>query len=195
MKKDIIILLASIAMAAASCTGCRVSKDLHKSTVDSTSYFRDQSVRIKDSLNRLDSVHKEVLNSWLEFGAVFQEECPPCDTVKGTGSNDHHTGPLVDPLDYMPTTKIETRPDGTILLQTRQRLKALNLNYSTLASRYDSVRKVIKVKDSTIMDLEKKVELSKKEKTLHIEKEWYIPWWIWLIVAGLSILWIRKQFF
>lgn len=196
MKNNLIVFLAVLAVAAASCTSCRVTKDLHRSSVDSTAYYRDQSIRLKDSLSWLDSVHTETVKSWLEFGAVFQEECPPCpDTSAGSWLRDHHTGPSVDPRDFLPITRVETKPDGSTIFQTNQRLKALNLNYSTLASRYDSVSKASQLKDRTIMNLEKIIQLSKKEKTVHVEKEWYIPWWIWLIVAGLAILWIRKQFF
>lgn len=189
MKNNLIIFLSVLAVAAASCTSCRVTKDLHRSSVDSTAYYRDQSIRLKDSLSWLDSVHTETVKSWLEFGAVFQEECPPCpDTSAGGGLRDHHTGPSVDPRDFLPITRVETKPDGSTIFQTNQRLKALNLNYSTLAIRYDSVSKASQLKDSTIMDLEKKVELFKKEKMVNIKKEWRPEWWVWLILVCAGIL-------
>lgn len=200
MKKAIIFL---IIVATASCTSCRVTRDLQRSNTDSTSYYRDKTQLYKDSLFWLDSVHTEMVNSWLDMGVVFAEECPPCDGNKpvlipnSTGGPGDYT-PIPNAIDEVPNkllTSLETKADGSIILKTNQKLKALNLNFRTLASRYDSVSKASQVKDSVIKDLEQKVELVKKQKTVHVEKEWYIPWWIWLIVAGLAVLWVRKQFF
>lgn len=197
MKNKLITTLAIMAMILASCTSCRVTRDLQRSNTDSTAYYREKAMKYKDSLTWTDSVHTELVKNWLEMGVVFAEE--PCPTGRDTTipiqsiwryTNENPSGYITWPL-----TRIETKPDGSTVFQTNQRLKALNLKLMIEKSRTDSVSKASQVKDSVIKDLEQKVELVKKEKIVHVEKEWYIPWWIWLIVAGLAFLWVRKQFF
>lgn len=177
-----IILSILVAAILFSCFGCRTTKNMQQSSIDSTVVSKASYDSLAKEKYRSDSIVKAMELQMSEVGIVFDTECPPLDTS-------------IKAIDTRPTTRFITSPDGSTSLETNQPLKFIGAQFLRLQERYDSLAKehfqLQKIHQEFIDSTNKRADAFEK----NVQREWYIPWWIWLIVAGLAVLWIRKQFF
>lgn len=196
MKSNIIVLLAVIVMAGVSCTGCRISKNIQKSTYDSTVVWKAKYDSLWEKFQSVDSVSKRLFEMYGELGIVFD----PFSPVLGLDSTLAGYDPIVKSGDitlrsYEPFTEIKTDADGATTVKTNLPIKSINNKQTKKEEKYDSLAKVTQELIERNKALEKNSQVKKTETIIQKETVYKTAWWVWLIIATLAILWIRKQFF
>lgn len=179
-----LLILITLVIAA----GC--TRKVHTEKTEDRS--SDTQMHYIDSINKvnrtLSEAYEELLKTTNSTGVVF--ESTPCDTGWG------YSVAVPDP-----PNKITISPDGTKTFEGN--IKSYKDDATKLHSRIFSMQETIdSLKQVTIKDTSHHEQSS--VVVVRTIKTTFIPWWIWLIIAGLGTLtlwrrawnfkWPRKPF-
>lgn len=170
MKKLTIknLLIVVILVIAASCT-----RKVHtEKTEDRSSDIQMHYIDSINQVNRtLSEAYEELLKTTNSTGVVFESQ--PCDTITKV------------------INKIIVAPDGTKTFEGN--IKSYKDDATKLQSRIFSMQETIDSLNSLV-----KKDASHKEvihtETVRTVKTTYIPWWMWLILIIVGVLWINERF-
>lgn len=169
-------------------TGCHVQKSRSRSSLDKDSVTIANLQRHIEDLET-ENTHIRKRLQEMEYLGVEMQPCPQInlDSLRAAmiaaNCSPEQIAALLDKLAAAETT-IRKQADGT--LEIKGKVQRLTQTKSTL-------EETIQSQNSTISRLSKELQEQKSQvKTVEksVEKfvdRWYIPWWIWLILAAAVI--------